>query len=202
LSRATGAGACTSWSSWNLLIEVGGEGVYEADGFEADADDLAEEADGVFGVGGAVGVGADAGAGVFGDAVLVDHPFDGGAVAEAVFVGFGRDAGEGERRIDDDRGFVLAEAHALDAPGEGLGGVLDEVEGPGVEFLVVDVEAGELGAGFGEGVEIGGEGDAGELALQVVGELVAVGGVVTKADRRCVRSRSGRKLALRWRLFE
>lgn len=41
----------------------------------------------VFGVVGAVGVGANAGAGVFGDAVLIDDPFEGGAVAEAVVEG-------------------------------------------------------------------------------------------------------------------
>ncbi len=73
----------------------GGEGVDDADGFEADADDLADEADDVFGVVG-VGVGADAGAGVFGDAVLIDHPLKCGPVAEAVFEYLGRDAGQGE----------------------------------------------------------------------------------------------------------
>src|SRR5437762_4681661 len=42
--------------------------------FEADADDLADEADDVFGVFRAVGIGGDAGAFVGADLVLVDDP--------------------------------------------------------------------------------------------------------------------------------
>ena len=53
------------------------------DGFDADADDLADEADDVFGVVGVVGVGADGGALVLLDVVLVDDPIEGAAVAEA-----------------------------------------------------------------------------------------------------------------------
>lgn len=53
-------------------------------GFEGDGDDLADEAEDVVVVVGAVGVVDDAGAGIGGDAVLVDHSFEGGAVAEAV----------------------------------------------------------------------------------------------------------------------
>ena len=49
-------------------------------GFEGDGDDLADEAEDVFGVVGTVGVVDDAGAGVGGDAILVDDPFEGGAV--------------------------------------------------------------------------------------------------------------------------
>ena len=59
-------------------------------GFEGDGDDLADEAEDVLGVAGSVGVVDDAGAGVGGDAVLVDDPFEGGAVAEAVVVRGGR----------------------------------------------------------------------------------------------------------------
>jgi hypothetical protein len=57
-----------------------------------DGDDLADEAEDVAFVVFAVGVVGDAGAGVGGDAVLVDDPFEGGAVAEAVVKGGGRDA--------------------------------------------------------------------------------------------------------------
>lgn len=70
----------------------GGEIADEADGFEADGDDLADEANDVLGIVRAVGVVDDAGAFVGGDAVLVDHPFEGAAIAEAVFVDFGRNA--------------------------------------------------------------------------------------------------------------
>lgn len=62
-------------------------------GFEAGGDDLLDEADDVFGVVGAVGVGGDVCLGVGLALVLVDDPFEGGAVAEAVVVGVGRDAG-------------------------------------------------------------------------------------------------------------
>ena len=72
-----------------------GKLAHEADGFKADGDDLADETDDVFGGVGAVGVVDDAGAGGGGDAVLVYYPFEGAAVAEAVIVDFGRDAGEG-----------------------------------------------------------------------------------------------------------
>jgi len=63
----------------------------EADGFEADGHNLADETDGVLGIVRAVGVVDDAGAHVGGDAVLVDHPFEGAAITEAVFVNLGRD---------------------------------------------------------------------------------------------------------------
>ena len=52
--------------------------------FQADAHDLADEADDVFFVVGAVGVGADAAAFVGLDAVLVDDPLQGAAVTEPV----------------------------------------------------------------------------------------------------------------------
>ena len=63
-------------------------------GFEGDGDDLADEAEDVLRVGilpfVAVGIVDDAGALVGGDLVLVDDPFEGGAVAEAVVVRGGR----------------------------------------------------------------------------------------------------------------
>jgi len=58
----------------------------EADGLDADVCDLAEEADDVGRVVGAVGVARDAGALVGLDAVLIGEPVEGGAVAEAVAV--------------------------------------------------------------------------------------------------------------------
>jgi len=47
----------------------------------------------------AVGIVDDAGAGVGGDAVLVDYPFEGGAVAEFVVVRGGGDAAEFEEVV-------------------------------------------------------------------------------------------------------
>ena len=56
-------------------------------GFQAQADDFADQAHDVLGVVGAVGVVDDAAALVGLDAVLVDDPVEGGAVAEAVVEG-------------------------------------------------------------------------------------------------------------------
>ena len=65
--------------AYPALGEVeGGEGGDDFLGFEGDGDDLSDEAEDVVVVVGAVGVVDDAGAGVGGDAVLVDHPFEGG----------------------------------------------------------------------------------------------------------------------------
>ena len=49
----------------------------EADGFQGDGNDLADEAVDVLGIVGAVGVIDDAGAGVVGDSILVDYPIRG-----------------------------------------------------------------------------------------------------------------------------
>jgi hypothetical protein len=59
-------------TSVQMGLVPGREVADEGEGFEAEADDLAEEADDVFGVVGAVGVESDAAAWVFGDLVLVD----------------------------------------------------------------------------------------------------------------------------------
>jgi len=53
-----------------------------------------------------------------GDAVLVDDPFEGGAVAEAVVEG-GWDAAEGEGFVVAEFGLVFAERHLFDAEGPG-----------------------------------------------------------------------------------
>jgi len=90
MGQESGSGV-RSQESKNLrtLGVIFGQGLDEFDGFEADADDLADEADDVFVVVFAVGVGLDAGAFVFADLVLVDDPLEGGAVAETVLEDFG-----------------------------------------------------------------------------------------------------------------
>jgi len=65
----------------------GGQGGDDLLGFERDGDELADEAEDILRVVFAVGVVDDAGALVDGDLILVDDPFDGGAVAEAVVEG-------------------------------------------------------------------------------------------------------------------
>jgi hypothetical protein len=108
-SGAVGRSSLTwSWSGGEV---EGGEGGDDFLGFEGDGDDLADEAEDVAFVFVAVGVVGDVGAGVGGDAVLVDDPFEGGAVAEAVVEGGGWDAAEGEGFVVAEFGFVFAEGH-------------------------------------------------------------------------------------------
>jgi len=64
---------------------------------------------------GAIGVAGDAAAFVGGDLILVDDPFEGGAVAEAVVLGFFRDAAEGKELVVDECRFVFAQLHFGDA---------------------------------------------------------------------------------------
>ena len=62
-----------------------GKGLHDPRGFEADPDHLADEPHDIFGVVGAVGVGADVAALVFRYLVLVDHPLGRAAVGQAIF---------------------------------------------------------------------------------------------------------------------
>jgi len=62
-----------------------------------------------------LGVVDDAGALVGRDLVLVDDPFEGGAVAEAVVIRGGGDAAQGEEVVVAEFGFVFGVLHALDA---------------------------------------------------------------------------------------
>ena len=107
-------GSAGRWWWRRLRGVVLREGGDDLDRFHADADDLSDEADDVLGVVGVVGVGAEAGAFVLLDAVLIDDPFDGAGVAEAVVEDLRGDAGQGERVVDLDRLLVLAQAHLVD----------------------------------------------------------------------------------------
>ncbi len=138
-----------------------GEGVNDFLGLEGDGDDFGDELDDVFGVlvffAPGVGVGGDLGAGVGVDLVLVDDPFECGAVAEFVEEGFGGDAGEGEGVVDEEGGFVFGEFHfGFDARGAGGVGGDDFGEGEFGGGFVMEVEVGEFLASGGEGVEAGG----------------------------------------------
>jgi len=86
---------------------------------QAHRDDLGEEADDVFGVVEAVRVVGDAAAFVGAHLVLVNHPFEGGTVAETVLRGLGRDAVQREEVVVGERGLVFGEAHLFRAPVEG-----------------------------------------------------------------------------------
>jgi hypothetical protein len=77
-------------SAFRVEKGQGGKLADKANGFEADGYNLADKSDDVLGIVRAVGVIYDAGAFVGGDAILIDDPFEGASVAEAVFVDFGR----------------------------------------------------------------------------------------------------------------
>ncbi len=152
---------------------------HDPHGLEADAHHLTHEADDVLRIVLAIGVGLDAAAFVFGDAVLIHDPFERGAVAEPVLEGRRRNAGQRERRVDGERGLVFIEPHLVfDAVAERVGRILGPLERPRFERFVLDVEAGQFAPGGGEGGEIGSEGDARQLAFQVVRELLPVGRMV------------------------
>jgi len=156
-----------------------GEGGDDLLSLQRDGDDLADEAEDVFGVVGAVGVVDDAGAGEWrrlGTVLVVDwDPFEGGAVAEAVVVG-GGDAAEEQEVVVAEFGFVFGELHAVDAEADFGLGVFNLFERVLGLLLVVDVDFHEALAGSGEGVEVGRVGDAGKFALEVGGVAGAVRG--------------------------
>ena len=165
-----------------VLVEISRQRVNDGHGFYADADDLAYQPHDVFGIVFAIGVGGDAATFAGGDLVLVDDPVEGGAVAEAIMKSFGWDASECERGVHCEAEFVLGETHfVFDAIGEGKEGRFDKLQLPRLQLLIVEVHLGEFVAGFGEGVEFGGEGNPRQLALEVVGVLLPVAGMVQQA---------------------
>ena len=145
------------------------------------ANDLADQAHDILWILGAVGVVGDAAALVSLDAVLVDHPFEGGAVAKAVVEHFAGDAIQGEEAVVAQLRLVFGEAHLFDAPVERHIRRFDLCKREFQLLLIADVELGEAGAGGGKGAEVGGEGDAGQLALEVGLVAFAVAGVVQEA---------------------
>ena len=84
----------------------GGESAEGGEGFEADVGDLADEAAHVFGV--------------FGDLLLIDHPFEGAAIAEPVLEVVGRHDGHCQGWVDDAGPLLLRGAHfVFDTEGKG-----------------------------------------------------------------------------------
>lgn len=138
---AHGFGGAQSSRVCLLLCVVGGEGVDEFYCFDADADDLADEADDVFLIIRVVGVAGDSGAFVGGDLILVDDPIEGAAVAEAVVEDFGRDFGERQGFVDFQLGLVFGEPHLLDMVGEWDAVGFEPLERPEFELFVAEVEA-------------------------------------------------------------
>ena len=85
-------GGCDERSLGNLQTR---EVFNDLSGFETDGDDLPYQTQNILRVIVPIGIVGDAAAFVGGDLILIDDPFEGGTVAEAVVVGFFRDFGEG-----------------------------------------------------------------------------------------------------------
>jgi len=90
-----------------------GQGFYKLDGLKAHASDLAHETHNVFGVVGTVRVGADAAVLVLRHLILVNHPFEGATIAQAVFKGFRWDAAKRERIVHLEGAVVFRQAHLV-----------------------------------------------------------------------------------------
>ena len=95
----------------------------------------------------------DTAAFVGGDLVLVDDPFESGGIAKAVFVGLGRDSGEREELVVDERSLVFAQLHFGDAIVELFFGLLRFLKRIFRLLFVVDVNFGQPLACFTEGTE-------------------------------------------------
>jgi hypothetical protein len=80
-------------------------------GFKSDGDDLSDEAEDVLWIVGAIRIVGDAATLVGRDLILIDDPFERGAVAEAVVEGFFRDVGKGKEVVVDQSCFVFAQTH-------------------------------------------------------------------------------------------
>lgn len=121
----------------------GGEGGDELLSFEGDGDDLAYQAEDIFGVVWAVGVVDDTGAGVGGDAVLIRRilrsaPFQGRAVAEAIVKRGGGDTAQEQEVIVAKFGLVFGELHLFDTRVQFGFGIFDLFQRVFGLLLVVD----------------------------------------------------------------
>src|SRR6266851_780416 len=148
----------SSWRSWRLggsndspYAQYRLRGVllrqarHDAHGFQTDAHDLADEAHDVLLIVRAIGIGADAAALVLADLILVDHPVQGAAVAEAVLKRFRRNARESQRRVDVQGRLVLAEPHlVLDLVRQRHAFGFDPLQGMRFERFIIQVQAGQL----------------------------------------------------------
>lgn len=136
--------------------------------FERDSDDLADEAEDVLGVTFAVGIIDDARAGIGRDAVLVDDPFEGRAVAEAVVKCGGGNAAEFEEVVVGGLGLVFGEPHALDAEGDFGFRVFELFERITGLLLVVGTEFHQALPGGDEGVGVGWKRDAWQFCFSLL----------------------------------
>ena len=131
IGSAPSAAFCSTEFAWKRADDL--------HGLDADADDLADEADDALFVLRVVGVAGNGDAFIGFNLVLVDYPVEGTAVAEAVVERLGRDAGEGERIIDAELRFVFGEAHLFDAVRERDACGFDPLQRPGLKLLAMPI---------------------------------------------------------------
>jgi hypothetical protein len=91
---------------------------------------------------------------------------------------FGRETCEGERIIYLQGHSIFAELHLRHPLREWNVFSLDVLKRPRLERFVLNVKAGELAAGARKGGEIGGEGNAGQFAFEVLGIALAIFGMM------------------------
>jgi hypothetical protein len=90
--------------------------LHDSHRFQAHRDDLTDEAYDILLVIGPVRVARDPGARVGVDLILVNNPFQRGAIAELIVEDFGRNAFEREELVIKDSTLVGCEPHLLHAP--------------------------------------------------------------------------------------
>ena len=168
-------------TSQSLCSTLPRQTTHYAHRFQADTHDLADEADDVFFVVGAVGVGVDAAAFVGLEAVLVNDPLQGATVAETIGEHVGGNAGQGERVVDYKGGLVLAELHAVYAVRQRHVVRFDPLQVIRLKGFVIEMQLGKLFAGGSERLKVRGKRNAGEVSFQVIGELFPVAGMVKQA---------------------
>lgn len=141
---------------------------------------LPDQSHDVFGIIGAVRVVDNDAAYVRLHPVPVAYPRQRWAVAQAVGEGFGRDAVQGQESVVAQLRSVFGEAHLLHSPVERHFRRFDLCEWVLRPFLIADVENGQARAGRGEGAEVGGDGDAGQIASEVGVPALAADGMVQR----------------------
>ena len=157
-------------------------------GFQAHLDHLPDQADDIFRIVGAVGVGFDAAKFVLGHLILIDDPIERAAVPEPIFKRLLGNAGERQRWVDAQFGLVLAQPHLVfDLVRKRQVIIDDEFERIRFELFVIEMQPGQFPAGVGEGPEVRRERDARQLTLAQIPRSIEDNLVPIEPVRRRVR---------------
>lgn len=151
-------------------------------------DHLPDQADDIFRIVGAVGVGFDAAKFVLGHLILIDDPIERAAVPEPIFKRLLGNAGERQRWVDAQFGLVLAQPHLVfDLVRKRQVIIDDEFERIRFELFVIEMQPGQFPAGVGEGPEVRRERDARQLPLAQIPRSIEDNLVPIEPVRRRVR---------------